>query len=116
VQDYDLMCTIPISFYQACVGTEIAVPSFKEKESKMKITKETPSGKQFILKGYGMSKPNKKFGDLIVQVQIQTPVSLTSEQIDLLNKFDQSLADQQKSRTDHSLWDNIKMFFQQFGK
>ncbi|HHS99581.1 MAG TPA: molecular chaperone DnaJ, partial [Thiomicrospira sp.] len=53
-------------------------------------------------------------GDLVVQVNIETPVKLTARQKELLQEFDESLKGKhhkQHSPKEHSFFDSVKSFF-----
>lgn len=96
-QDTNLYCEIPISFATAALGGTIDVPTLTGTAS-LKIPAETQTGKMFRLRGKGVKALGSGLvGDLIVQVTIETPVKLSSEQIELLKKFDDSLNGGKKS-------------------
>jgi molecular chaperone DnaJ len=66
----DLLCEIPLPFFQASTGAEIAVPTLQG-IAHLKIPGGTVSGMVFVLKGYGM--PNLKGmgrGDQKVTVRV----------------------------------------------
>ena len=83
----DILCSIPLTFAQASLGTEVTVPTLGGK-SKMKIPRGTQSGQVFRLRGQGI--PNVHGygkGDLMVHVVIETPRKLTKRQQELLREF-----------------------------
>jgi molecular chaperone DnaJ len=83
----NLYCDIPISFTTAVLGGEIEVPGLSG-SSRLKIPAGTQSGKQFHMKGKGMPKLGSQYrGDIIVEVSIKVPVSLTERQRELLEEF-----------------------------
>lgn len=87
----DLYCELPISFTKATLGGEIEVPSLKGK-IKIKIPKETQTNKVFRIKNKGIKNlKTSNYGDLFCKVVIETPINLNSEQIELLNKFENSI-------------------------
>ena len=49
----DLYCTIPVSFAQGALGTELSVPGLAGEE-KLRIPEGTQSGSVFRLKGKGL--------------------------------------------------------------
>jgi molecular chaperone DnaJ len=109
----DLLCEVPISFVTAALGGEIEIPTL-EGEVKLKIPAETQTGKVFRLRGKGV-KPLRggTIGDLMCKVQVETPINLTSEQKELLNKFHELLAKNEKKHNPRSqTWfDNVRKFF-----
>jgi molecular chaperone DnaJ len=87
-QDDDIMCEIPLSFSEAAIGTELSVPTLKGQVS-LKIPSGTPSGKTFRIKGKGFPHlGGYGTGELYVRVIVDVPSSLSSEQKELIKKFD----------------------------
>jgi molecular chaperone DnaJ len=83
----DLFCSLPISFAQAALGTEIMIPTL-EGEHKLKIPEGTQSSTVFKLKGKGVpSVRGGGKGDLHVQVKVQTPTKLNKRQRELLEEL-----------------------------
>jgi len=86
----ELVCEVPISFTQAVVGSEIAVPTLDGKMN-LKIPAGTPSHKVFRLRGKGI--PNLHghgVGDMHVRVLVEIPTKLTAKQKELLIEFAKS--------------------------
>ncbi|MDR0932985.1 MAG: molecular chaperone DnaJ [Victivallales bacterium] len=87
----DLRCEVPIPFEVAVSGGTVDVPSLTGK-TKMRIPAGTQSGAVLRLKGKGVpSLRGGARGDLHVRVVVESPVELTSEQLELLNIFNASL-------------------------
>jgi len=114
----DLSCEVPISFATATLGGDVELPTLDGNVS-LKVPAGTQSGKVFRLRGKGVTivrDPRK--GDLFAQVAVETPVNLTSEQKDLLSKFDsevQSGGDRHSPRADNWI-DTVKRFFERIGQ
>ena len=84
----DLYCTVPISMIMATLGGEIKVPDLDGNDSTIKIPHGTQSGAQFRIKGKGMPVVNSsKRGDMIVKIEVETPVSLSKKQKEILEQF-----------------------------
>ncbi|WP_341325150.1 molecular chaperone DnaJ [Methylotuvimicrobium sp. KM2] len=109
----NLYCEVPISFPTACLGGELEVPTLNGRV-KLKIPAETQTGKLFRLRGKGV-KPVRggAIGDLLCRVQIETPVHLTKEQKEMVEKLGESLTGggKQHSPQEHSWMDGVKSFF-----
>jgi len=109
----NLACEIPISFAAATLGGEVELPTLDGHVS-LKVPAGTQSGKVFRLRGKGVTTVrDPRQGDLFAQVAVETPINLTSEQQDLLEKFDASLkvgGDKHSPRADGWL-DTVKRFF-----
>ncbi len=109
----DLSCAVPISFSTAALGGTVKVPTL-DGEVSLKVPSETQSGKVFRLRGKGV-KPvrSSSTGDLYCAVEVETPVKLTAEQRQLLEKFNESLvAGGDRHRPRSSSWaDGVRRFF-----
>lgn len=109
----DLHCKVPVSYATLARGGDLEVPTL-DGRAKLKIPAGTQSSKMFRLRGKGVKNVrNAGFvGDLYCEVLVETPVNLTKEQKELLEKFDATL---QKGGSKHSpqesSWaDKIKSF------
>ncbi len=109
----NLYCEVPISYPTACLGGDIEVPTLDGKVM-LKIPAETQTGKLFRLRGKGV-KPVRggAVGDLLCRVQLETPVHLTKEQRDLIEKLAESLSGGGKKHSpqEHGFMDGVKSFF-----
>ncbi|MEI2455138.1 MULTISPECIES: molecular chaperone DnaJ [Lysobacter] len=84
----DLHCEVPIRISQAALGDSIRVPTL-DGEVELRIPAETQSGKLFRLRDKGVkSVRSRRPGDLYCRVVVETPVNLTPEQRELLEKFE----------------------------
>jgi len=109
----NLYCEVPISFVDAALGGELNVPTL-DGQVKLKIPAETQTGKMFRLRGKGV-KPVRggALGDLMVRAVVETPVSLTSRQKELLEEFRVSTEEHQKhGPKKHGFFDSVKKFFE----
>lgn len=111
----NLLCTIPIDFTTAALGGSIEVPTLSGKV-KLTIPKETQTDKQFRISSKGMTSiRTKTIGDLICKVCIETPVSLSKEQAEILNNFSKSLMGDKKEHSPKKKgwFNNVKTFFEE---
>ncbi len=84
---YELYCEIPITFAEAALGAEIAVPTL-EGEVKYTIPEGTQTGSEFRIRDKGIQYLNSKTkGDLHFTVVVETPKNLNSAQKELLRQF-----------------------------
>lgn len=89
----DLHCAIPISFSQAALGADIKVPLLDADGggTSLKIPEGTQTGKEFRVRHKGVPVLNGRGrGDLIVHVNVRTPVKLTRQQRELVEEFRQT--------------------------
>ena len=95
---YDIHCEIPITYAEAVLGAEIAVPTL-EGDISYNIPEGTQTGSVFTVKGKGIQNVNSKSkGDLYFRVIIETPKSLNSQQKEKLMEFAQSLGENNHSK------------------
>jgi len=107
-----LHCEVPISFADAALGGELDVPTL-DGRVKLKVPNETQTGKVFRLRGKGVTQVRGGgVGDLLCRVVVETPVKLTEEQRELLQKLKQSLDSNSKHSPRGKNWfDGVKSFF-----
>jgi molecular chaperone DnaJ len=113
----NLACEIPISFASAALGGSVDVPTLNG-QVKLKVPAETQSGKVFRLRGKGVrSVRGGGTGDLLVRVQVETPVKLTEAQKAQLQKFDELLGEggEKHNPKARSWFDGVREFFEKMG-
>ena len=113
----NLSCEVPVSIATATLGGEVELPTLDGNVA-LKIPAGTQSGKVFRLRGKGVrTVRDARVGDLFAQVAVETPVHLTAEQRDLLEKFDASLrSGGEKHSPRAGGWlDTVKRFFERIG-
>ena len=81
----NVIYNVPITPFEAVLGSSISVPSF-DANLNLKIPPKTHSGQKFRLAGQGL-KQNGKTGDMIVIVHIEIPCSLSDDEIRLYEKL-----------------------------
>lgn len=109
-----LHCEVPISFADAALGGEIEIPTL-DGRVKLKIGAETQTGKVYRLRGKGVkSVRGGPVGDMMCHVVVETPVSLTKRQKELLKEFQETLegssSDKHNPKKKH-WFDGVKNFF-----
>jgi len=113
-EDNDLYCEVPIGFATAALGGDLEVPTLDGRVS-LKIPAETQTGKVFRVRGKGV-KPVRggATGDLLCRVSVETPVNLTREQKELLQKFAETMeaGGKQHAPQEGSWLDGVKKFFE----
>jgi molecular chaperone DnaJ len=83
----DIVCEVPVSFVQAALGAEIAVPTLEGPLS-VKVPAGTQAGQVFRLKGRGIPDLNGYGrGDQLLRIVVETPRKLTARQRELLEEF-----------------------------
>ena len=83
-----LFASVPISFTTAALGGTITVPGLDRVDHEIRIPAGIQSGKQIRQRGAGMPVLNGRgTGDMVVQIEVETPTKLTSKQKELLEAF-----------------------------
>ncbi len=86
-----LFTRAPISFTKAALGGEITIPGMDGVDHEIRIPAGIQSGKQLQKRGAGMPVlQGRGFGDLVVQIDVETPTSLSSKQKELLRAFQET--------------------------
>ncbi|WP_340108413.1 molecular chaperone DnaJ [Pikeienuella sp. HZG-20] len=90
----DLFCRIPVKMTTAALGGEIEVPTIDGGRTRVKIPAGSQSGKQLRLRAKGMPQlRGGRFGDLYLELAVETPVNLSAHQKELLKLFDEASAE-----------------------
>ena len=84
----DLYCVMPIPMTTAALGGDFEAPTIDGGRVKISVPEGAQTGKRFRVRGKGMTQLNQTGrGDLYVEVQVETPTGLNTEQKDLLKQF-----------------------------
>ncbi len=87
----DLLCTMPVALADAACGGVLTVPTM-DGPSKLKMPAGTQSGTIFRLRHQGVpALKGSGRGDLLVEVQVETPTKLSSAQEKALKAFTETL-------------------------
>ena len=109
-----LFAPMPVSVTTVALGGEIEVPGLDKTRATIKVPAGTQTGKQFRVRGRGMPALNGTgFGDLVVQLDVETPVKLTRRQRELLEEFQAIETEQEGKNTPAAtgLFGKIKAMF-----
>ena len=107
-QGSNLYASLPITFAQAALGSDVFVGTI-DGEEKIKIPNGTQTGTVFRIKAKGMPVlGGRGRGDLFVSVSVITPTSLTREQRKLL---EQLAVVENKDLEDKGLVDKVRDIF-----
>jgi molecular chaperone DnaJ len=83
-----LFAHCPVSITTAALGGTIDVPGLDKQRHEIRIPAGIQSGKQIRQRGAGMPVLNGRgHGDMVIQVDVETPTKLTARQKELLEEF-----------------------------
>jgi molecular chaperone DnaJ len=101
-----------ISFPQAALGGSVDIPTL-DGLARVKIAPGTQGGQILRLQGKGLPElHNSRKGDLIVNINVWTPKSLTKEERNLIEKFEHSENFKPKpSKNEKNFFNKVKQFF-----
>jgi molecular chaperone DnaJ len=109
----DLHSDVPIRMSVAALGGEVEVPTIDGGRVKVAIPAGTQSGRQFRLRGKGMSIMRSSMrGDMYIHAQVETPVNLTKKQRELLRDFDKEAGGSSNSPESDSFFTRVKDFWE----
>src|SRR5260221_496078 len=111
----DLHCRVPISMVLGALGGEIEVPTIDGNHSRVKVPEGAQSGRRFRLQGKGMpALRSKQFGDMYIQVLVETPQKLSKRQRELLTEFER-LSSQETQPETAGFFGRVKEFLSRSG-
>ena len=109
----DLFCRVPVPMTTAALGGEIEAPTIDGGRTRVKIPAGSQSGKQLRLRAKGMPQlRGGRFGDLYLELAVETPVNLTAQQKELLQLFEDASKDNSPETSDFfskvkNFWDGM---------
>ena len=110
--DNDLLYNLLLSVPQAALGGTVEVPTIDGK-AKLKIEPGTQPGKVLRLRNKGLPSVNSYgTGDLLVNVSVYIPESLSSSEKETLSKLDKSENFQPNKKAKESIFNKFKHFFE----
>ena len=105
----NLFCAVPIPMIKAALGDKIDVPIIEGGKATITIPAGTQSGQRLRLKGKGMSVLGKSTrGDLMIDINVETPQNLTKKQKEILKEFDAQTSTKKVSPKTQSFIETMK--------
>ena len=107
-----VFCRVPLRMTQAALGADVEVPAIDGARARVKIPAGTQTGEQFRLRGKGFSVlRSAQRGDMLIQVLVETPQTLSRRQRELLEEFEAE-ANGKGSPEHEGFFAKAKEFFQ----
>jgi molecular chaperone DnaJ len=109
----NIHCRVPIPMTMAALGGQLEVPTIDGVRARVTIPPGTQTGHQFRMKGKGMSVLRSLArGDMYVEAVIETPVSLTKRQQELLKEFERAGDKDKTSPESEGFFARVKEFWE----
>jgi molecular chaperone DnaJ len=102
-----------VTFRQAACGDTIEIPTITDETVRLEIPAGTQPGERLRIKNHGLPRlDGYGKGHMIVQVQIDVPKQLSSEQEELLRKFEE-LEDGKRTKkgAKKTIFEKVKDYF-----
>lgn len=113
----NLYCCISISMVTAALGGEFIVKTLDSVKTHVKVPESSQTGKQFRIKGKGMPILRQQSkGDLYIEIFVETPQNLNSQQKEILREFAKESEQEQNSPRSFGFFNKMKDFFEQIEK
>ncbi|MDA8381262.1 MAG: molecular chaperone DnaJ [Actinomycetota bacterium] len=92
----NLTLNVPISFPEAALGADIAVPTLDGPVT-VRVPPGTATGKTFRVRGRGVAAGKGTAGDLLVTVQVQVPTTLSGEERSAVEALKEAMSESPRS-------------------
>lgn len=89
----NLTITVPVTFAEAALGGDVAVPVPTGGTVKVRLAEGTQSGRVLRVRGKGVRRKDGTHGDLLVTVEVAVPNRLSSEARDALKAYAEATKD-----------------------
>ena len=109
----ELWCRAPVPMTTAALGGEIDIPTLDGEIEPLRVPEGSQTGRRLRLRAKGMPVLNRpgQFGDLHVELYVETPRNLTGKQKKLLQEFAELCGDDAHPES-RSFFDRVKSAFE----
>ena len=109
----DIHCKVPLNITSASLGGTVEVPTIEGSKVKVNIPAGTQTGRQFRLKGRGMSiMRSPARGDMYIHANVETPINLSKKQKELLKEFEKESVGKSNSPESEGFFSKVKDFWE----
>lgn len=112
-KEEDIHFEMPLRFTTAALGGAVEIPTVDGTKAKLQIPEGTQNGDKLRLKSKGMivMSSGGRRGDMYVKINIETPVKLSAEERELLQKLDLAMQHKTSSPKSESFFKKISEMF-----
>lgn len=92
-RDENLLITLPVTFPEATLGADVAVPTLSGEEVTLRLPAGTANGKTLRIKGRGITRKDGSAGDLLVTIEVTVPQRIDGKAKKALETFNDEMKD-----------------------
>ena len=92
-RDENLLITLPVTFPEAALGADVAVPTLSGDEVTLRLPAGTANGKTLRIKGRGIARKDGSAGDLLVTIEVTVPQRIDGKAKKALETFNDEMKD-----------------------
>ena len=92
-RDENLLITLPVTFPEAALGADVAVPTLSGEEVTLRLPVGTANGKTLRIKGRGIARKDGSAGDLLVTIEVTVPQRIDGKAKKALETFNEEMKD-----------------------
>lgn len=92
-RDENLLITLPVTFPEAALGADVAVPTLSGEEVTLRLPAGTANGKTLRIKGRGIARKDGSAGDLLVTIEVTVPQRIDGKAKKALEAFNDEMKD-----------------------
>ena len=92
-RDENLLVTLPVTFPEAALGADVAVPTLSGEEVTLRLPAGTANGKTLRIKGRGIARKDGSAGDLLVTIEVTVPQRIDGKAKKALETFNDEMKD-----------------------
>ena len=92
-RDENLLVTLPVTFPEAALGADVAVPTLSGEEVTLRLPAGTANGKTLRIKGRGITRKDGSAGDLLVTIEVTVPQRIDGKAKKALETFNDEMKD-----------------------
>src|SRR5581483_9245184 len=90
----DLTVTVPVTFDELTLGSEIKVPAHRGAPVTVRIPPGTQNGRKFLVRGKGVRRKDGTMGNMIVTVDVMVPQDLNGKARSAVENLREAMAGQ----------------------
>lgn len=92
-RDENVLITLPVTFPEAALGADVAVPTLSGEEVTLRLPAGTANGKTLRIKGRGITRKDGSAGDLLVTIEVTVPQRIDGKAKKALEAFNDEMKD-----------------------